>query len=521
MPGYARESILTGIVGVLAIAGATGAVLWFRGTLMAGKETSFQVRLPDARGLKGAEEVRIAGFKVGRVGRVGLSQDGRSAEVELLVDTKYPVAKDAKIQVNPPLLGGAVFVSIVPGTPGGEPLKVGDEVLGKEAAGLDELAAGANKIVSDPKVQEDLKATIAAVRQSTESLNGLLSDPNLKKTLSGVGAASEKLPETIAQTNRALAQANALIAKVGGDIGDLTGGAKRVMGNVDRLTSSGAGVAKETEKTISTVRGTLQENRAGIKEMLKTTNDAMAGLAALTDQASQLIGDKDLKKNIVQTTESVAKLTETASETMKKLDATAANVQKLSGDETFSSEIKATLANVKEASASIQRLTARIEKLRLPGERGTDKPGPKPTPRPVAYTSLVEPGLTLDSIYDTTTERYRLDANYALLSPDQRGFYRVGLTGATEGNRLNFQFGSYARLPVGSALRYGLFAGKIGVGADVRARGVDWRLDALDPNRFTINLRAKKYVDTNTAFLLGFDSVGHGNRPTVGFQIRR
>jgi len=232
------------------------------------------------------------------------------------------------------------------------------------------------------------------------------------------------------------------------------------------------------------------------------------------------VGDQDLRKNIVQTTANVNKLTETATETMKKLDATAENIRKLSGDEQLGSDAKATLGNVKEATASVQRLMARIEKIRLPGEPRTTPPGPKPPPQPSSFTSLVEPGLIIDSNYDTTSERYRLDANYSLLSGD-RGFYRVGLAGATEGNKLNFQLGSFARLPVGSALRYGLFAGKLGVGADARAQGVDWRLDVFDPNRLTVNLRAKKYLGSDSAFLLGLDSVGHGNRLTVGYQIRR
>ncbi|MGC4046202.1 MAG: MlaD family protein [Armatimonas sp.] len=520
MPSYAKEYVTTGIMGVVAIAAVTGAVMWFRGTLMAGKETSFVVRLPDARGLKGAEEVRIAGFRVGRVGKVGLSPDGRAAEVELLVDTKYPIPADSKIQVNPPLLGGIAFISIAPGSSGATTLKEGDKVVGSEAAGLDSLAADANKIIGDEKVQEDLKATIASVRQSTAALNGLLTDPNLKRTMRNLSAASSQLPETLAQTNHALAQANALITRVGGDVEDLTGSAKHAMKNVDRLTDSGAGVAQETERTIATVRGTLQENREGIKEMLKTTNDAMAGLAALTDQASQLVGDQDLRKNFVKTTENINKLTETANETMKKLDATAENIRKLSGDEQITTDAKATLGNVKEASASIQRLMARIEKIRLPGEPRTGPPRPKTPPQPSAFTSLVEPGLILDSNYDTTSERYRLDANYSLLSGDH-GFYRVGIAGATEGNKLNFQLGSFARLPVGSALRYGLFAGKLGVGADARAQGIDWRLDVFDPNRFTVNLRAKKYLNSDSAFLLGLDSVGHGNRVTVGYQMRR
>jgi ABC-type transporter Mla subunit MlaD len=514
---------MVGVMGTVCVAGLVGASLWLRNALTLGKENHFVVRLPDARGLKGAEEVRIAGFKVGRVGKVGLSKDGRAAEVELLVDAKYPIAKDAKIQVNPPLLGGVVYVSIVPGTPGVATLKDGEMTTGQEAAGLDALAAGANRLVGDPKMQEDLKATVAAVRESTESLKNLLADPNLKKALGGVGQASEQLPRVMDQTHALLGRANTMASRLEETVRRLGSGADRAMGNVSAATRSGAGAAREAERTIKTANATLQENRESIKALLRSANDAAAGMAALMDQAAGLVAEKDLKKNLVSTTANIDAATKNVVEVTRKLDATMASVQKAAGDEQLLGDVKATLGNIKEASASIQRLAARIEKIRLPGEKGTPAEGPSVPPVPTlpGLTTLLEPGLTLDSVYDTKGERYRLDAGYTLLTRDQRGFYRVGVSDATEADRLNFQLGAFGKLPATSAMRYGLFAGKLGAGVDVRSGGLDWRLDVFNPNRMTVNLRAKRYLDPNTALLMGLESVGNGNRATVGVQVRR
>lgn len=520
MANYSKDAVLFGLVSAVAV-GVTGyGVLWLRNSLSAGKENSFTVILPDARGLKGAEEVRIAGFKVGHVGRVGLTPDGHKAQIALLVETKYPIPKDSKIQVTPPLLGGSVFVSIVPGKSAVN-LEPGQTVEGAAAAGLDELTSNANKIVGDEKTQEDLKATLHAVRITTESLNRLVNDPNIKRTLRGVGAASDQLPQTVAQTNATLREANQIMNQLAGTVNQLSRSANRVMNNVDSLTRSGAGAANEAEKTVVTFRSALQENRAQLKELVGASRDAMVGVSALTDRAGQLIGDPDLKSNLVKVTANLSDATKNLTAISEKLDKTAGNIEKLSGDETLTKDLKETLSNVKETSASFSRIAGRVEKLRLPGERRTGEPGPKREPQPPGVLSLIEPGLTFDTSYDTTNERFRLDTNYVLPSSDGRGFYRVGLQGATEGNKLNFQLGGFSRLPARADLRYGLFAGKLGAGVDARAGGLDFRLDALDPNRFTVNLRAKKKLDTNTALTAGIDSLGHGNRATVGIQIRR
>ena len=521
MANRAKDTVLVGVVGTVGIAIIAVSVVWLRGIVLAGKETGFKVILPDARGLKGAEEVRIAGYKVGRVGKVGLAEDGRSAKVELLVETKYKIPKDSKIQVTPPLLGGQVVVSIVPGSPTVADIEEGETVKGTSAAGIDEITGNVNKIVGDPKTQQDLKATLSAVRQSTEALKTLLADPNLKRTLRGVSDASAQLPKTVAQTNEALEKANRLMTRVGSTVDTLSTSANRVMGNVDSLTASGAGAAKEGERTIRAVRGTVEENRAEIKGLLVAANDAMAGVAALSDRVGELIGDESVQKNFVAATANLTESTKNIAAITAKLDATAANVQKLSGDEQLTGDLKATLGNVKETTASFSRLTARLENLRLPGEKRTGAPRVKPPPPPPASLSLLEPGLIFDAGYDTVRSEFRLDSNFTLPTQGGSRFYRVGLDDATEGNRLNVQFGSAAHQPARSDYRYGLFAGKLGAGLDLRTLGFDWRLDAYDPNRLTVNLRAKKYLDPDTALTAGIRSLGNGNRATVGIQFRR
>jgi hypothetical protein len=69
--------------------------------------------------------------------------------------------------------------------------------------------------------------------------------------------------------------------------------------------------------------------------------------------------------------------------------------------------------------------------------------------------------------------------------------------------------------------RYGLFAGKLGVGADTRLGPLDLRLDLYDPNRFQVDARVKTYLNSNTALTFGIGSIGKENRATLGVQIRR
>ena len=109
-----------------------------------------------------------------------------------------------------------------------------------------------------------------------------------------------------------------------------------------------------------------------------------------------------------------------------------------------------------------------------------------------------------------------------LLSGARGEFYRLGLTDASERSLLSLQRGLANGLPAGSALRYGLIEGKLGVGGDLRAGPLDLRLDLFDPNRLTLNARAKAYLNANTALTVGMNALGRrGSGAIVGIQFRR
>ena len=209
-------------------------------------------------------------------------------------------------------------------------------------------------------------------------------------------------------------------------------------------------------------------------------------------------------------------------------------MNRLSSDPRLSDDLRQTVATVRETadnlrgtSESVRNLAARVETIRIPGERRRPPAGqaalntpPKP-PRGFSETSLLEPGLVFDTVYDTTVSRLRLDTDFTLLAGKPGSFYRVGIYDLSENNRLNLQVGSSSRLPANFAIRYGIFAGKLGTGIDLRTGPIDFRLDAYDPNRFTLNARAKAYLNAGTSITAGLDSIGKENRATVGVQIRR
>ena len=138
--------------------------------------------------------------------------------------------------------------------------------------------------------------------------------------------------------------------------------------------------------------------------------------------------------------------------------------------------------------------------------------------------SLVEPGLVFNSVYDTKVSRLRVDTDFTLLTGRQGNFYRAGLYDMTYGNRIDLEAGLSNGHPATADLRYGILAGKLGLGADFRAGLLDFRLDAYDPNSLTLNARAKAFLNADTSLLFGLDSIGSGkysNRATFGVQIRR
>lgn len=529
-----RGHFVTGFTVVLGVVGFALSRAWLNQSFEERNSTDFRVAFEDAKGLKGGEEVRVAGFKVGSVKEIGLAPDGRKAIALLRVNGGVKIPLDSKISVASGLLGGGAVVTIVPGSATDaitDKTTKEKPIAGEPAGGLDSALAGVSKYTNDDALRADLMATAHNLKEVSDKINKLgaiaaLDDPkgDLQGTIRNLRLASAQLPATLKKVDAVIGNA-AELSESAKNIGPLlekqvtalSKDTQMLVRDLDAVMKKGGNIASEAEGLAKEARLTVADSRESIKALLRSANDAASGAAGLAEQLKSLVGDKDLRNNIVAATGNLTKVSENLVAISAKLDATAGTLSQTATDPELLGNIKTTVANVKDASGSIKNLAARVEALRLPGEKKTAGTSPENPPKTSQkMPTWHEPGLTSDFLYDTKAERFRLDTHYAQVSGGQ--LYRVGLFDATERNRVTVQVGQKS----GELwTRYGLFGSKLGVGFDTQTGPLVWRLDLLDPNRFTANARLRARLNDTTALTFGVDSVGKGNHPMVGFQIRK
>jgi phospholipid/cholesterol/gamma-HCH transport system substrate-binding protein len=533
-----------GAVTLVAVTGLLG-VTTFRNGLVAQRTYRVKVTFDDVQGLLPKNEVRLAGVKVGVVEKVEISQpDFRRAIATLDIDNQYKIPKNAQFGVRSGLLGGnsAFIVISSPTMPVGA-LKEGDSLEGDKTSGVDALMANANSV-------------LPPIRTTAEGVSKIVNDKenqaNIQKSLEQIKATTAEFPAIAANLKQITAQLNKTLPNLGTEAESVVKNANATLSevkvaanNINRASKEAENITKNLTRAsanadglVGDVRIIAKENGAELKEVLKQTRESIAGLQGLVAQIGETIADPKIKQNLVETTNNLAATT-------KKIDQLMVDAGKLTADGQMVSDLKATTANIKEttnsakeAAASVQKIAARAETIRLPWERRPPDPnnpngGDKST-KITLLPEFTEPGLTIDTIYDTKGGRFlqsgatkpsrsgrlRIDTNYVFGATGlekSTQYLRIGLADGTESNRFNLQRGTQKGNTV---YRYGLFEGKLGAGIDYHVKSVDLRVDGFDPNNFTVNARLKRLINPSTSLTLGINSLGNGNRPTIGVQMR-
>lgn len=500
MTRQTRYNIEVAVAVLIGVAALIGFVLYLRGVYSAAKTYAFSVDFKNARGVTVGAPVQMSGVQIGRVESVNLPA-ADTARLRLRIDGKYLIPGKSRFTIATGLLASTAIVNVdpTPGTPG-TPIAENEEGLtGTDSANIDAafaqgqsiLTSTANitraleKLVTNPESQRDLERTRRSLARTTENL----------------ARASESLPR--------------LVRRVEQQEGLLAGQAQNLAVNLRAASASGPRIARNIEGLTSDLRGSLTENRTALREAAENIAGTTSAIRGLTEQINDEIKTGNLKQNLAATTENLRSISQ-------RFDTIAANFERLSGDPRLTSDLRDIVTNARDASTSLRNVASRIETIRIPGERRprpTGAPAPPPAPRPAPSTLLTEPGIVLDSVFDTDAEHVRLDANFTLLGADGR-FFRAGIFDVTERNRLNLQLGQPV-LGGRSALRYGLIRGKLGGGLDTRVGPLFVRADLYDLNRLTLDLRARARLSDTASALVGLESAGSDNRATVGVQISR
>ena len=198
----ARKMLWLIVLG-LGLTVAAGVGLYKVGDRQGMFESSFEafIELPDAAGIDPGTPVRVRGLEAGRVSAVDWAEDGVRVRLTMFGRYHDKLSADAKAKFVAKMLG-TNYIAIDPGTPARGPLadpmvipcsmpldleKVAADlsevatsakrVMGEAESGLREIREGKGtvaKLISDPEMYDDLRATVKDTREFVRKANSTL-----------------------------------------------------------------------------------------------------------------------------------------------------------------------------------------------------------------------------------------------------------------------------------------------------------------------------------------------------------
>ena len=443
----------------------------------------------DTKGLVKQTPIRMNGVTIGEVDEIELSKDPSillKPVVRLAIEKKYTasIPTDSKIRISSGLLITNAQVEITPGV-ATETFKDGDiwprenvvepgTLLASVSPEAEEAVKSITVLLKDmqPRVTramdsfEDIlkrsEVAVSNIQQTTESVRGLVGDPKIRRTL-----------------HTALNDLEAV-----------------------------SGEARRTASTLGTeMRGVVRRNSGKVDELASLAVETLQNIGDTVDAArsaitliSQQVSDPRLQQSLVETLE-------LSRATVARLNQIASDIHSLTGDPTVQNDLKTTLTNVKETTEQVKPVLEKVNTL-----LGAFKPGGSPR------LGIGTPGVSIDFLGRARSPGFRSDVN-ARVPLGERNAFNLGLYDFAESYKLNAQYES--SLSRFSSLRYGIYAGKLGVGFDWQAvPRTRLSLDIFNPNKLQFDAKAVFGINKDFSALLGVDSIFSRPAPTLGVRFR-
>lgn len=269
------------LVGVLLLVGAAIAyVLYARGVF---ERTQTLVLVADnSEGTVAGMDLTFAGFAIGRVNRIELSDEGNA---RIVVDVPRKDAhwlRESSVFTMESGLVGATRLRAYSGVPSDPPLADGAvrKVLAGDAAGeIPKLMSAVRELVANLTAMTGksapLNTSLLSVQAAAERLNGPRGALGL---LMGDDKEAAKIAVTLDRTNALLLRLDGLIHQTGG-----------LMTKADTQVFGASGVVGESRATVVQLNGLLGDARNSLKKVDAVLEQAQA-IAVNTREASADLG---------------------------------------------------------------------------------------------------------------------------------------------------------------------------------------------------------------------------------------
>ncbi len=252
-----------------------------------GKPQRVSAEFKDVAGLDEKSTVRVAGVRVGKVGRIQVDPQSGKAIVELEIDPGVELRQGAVPQIANLGLLGEKYVELYPGPAGGPPLPEGAVLRGDVPVTFDEItrlardievqvrdiSTNLNQSLGGPEGEERLRTIVENVRIITDDLRVLVASNrgNVDSTLENFKEFSAMMTKLVDRVDRLVAANQESVTQGLANIREVSGKLQTTTDNLNQITGkieSGKGtIGKlvQSEETHENLNNALKEVQEGVK----------------------------------------------------------------------------------------------------------------------------------------------------------------------------------------------------------------------------------------------------------------
>jgi phospholipid/cholesterol/gamma-HCH transport system substrate-binding protein len=252
-----------------------------------GKPRKVEAEFKDVAGLDEKSTVRVAGVRVGRVGRIRVNPETGKAVVELEIDPGVELRQGAVPQISNLGLLGEKYVELYPGPAGAPPLREGAVLSGDVPVSFDEItrlardievqikdiSTNLNRSLGGPEGEERLRTIVENVRIISEDLRVMVASnrADVDSTVANFKEFSAMMTKLVDRVDRLVASNTENVTAGIANIREISGKLETTTDNLNQITGrieSGQGtIGKlvQSEETHKNLNDALTEVKEGVK----------------------------------------------------------------------------------------------------------------------------------------------------------------------------------------------------------------------------------------------------------------
>lgn len=450
-----------------------------------------KVTLKDARGLVKQSVVRMQGVTIGEVSDIEMKTDHftetgefPSPVITLAIRKEYNIPDDSIVKVNSGILITTPQLEVFPG-------KSHTMITQAGGATLKGIASGGALASISPELNEvvqHLNATFSTLTKRLDSsytkIDTLLDQANLllKTGTDTIGTAKNVIGDPQVKTRLLEILRNFESTSVEAKLA-----AKQLRTQFGGILASSSGTLDE-----------LKESMLNLFDRLDTTlDDTNAVVKKVTDQVT----DPRLQQSLQETVE-------LARTTLARFNQLASDMHQFLGDPQLQGDIKQTVTNLKEATAKGEEAVSKVNSLLGKASKGNLGQ--------IFQSKLPKVDLLTNISEQIDPDRFRLDLE-ARVGFGKHSLANLGLFDLGQDTRLILQGGQSFNDSL--LVRYGLYASKIGIGAEYQVSPkLQFRGDLYDTLHPRLDFRTLFRVNKNASIWVGADGIGRSSSPRFGIQ---